>query len=260
MRQAISYGVDRTQVGAASASAPATNVTGLPMPAYTSSVSPQYQGMNFKQDIAKAHATMEAAGYVMGPDGLYRKNGKPVEFSVSFPAAYTDIAARCQVLVSQLKAIGMKLNINTTTVEAIDNLTATGDFDSTMGYPVGSSPRAFSFYNDTMNPNLYYPIGKATPTYQNIERYQDPQAAALFSQYPNATTDAQRQQILDQIETIFVRNAVDPDVLLGQLRQLEHREGHRLPDAAEPLLQPGAQPRRRAPAQAGLSPRGDADV
>ena len=206
VRRAISLGVNRTQVGAASASPPATSVTGLPMPAYTSSIAPQYKGLDFTQDTAKAHQTMTDAGYTMGGDGYYRKNGKRVEFSVSFPSAYTDIAARCQVLVSQLKDLGMKLDIATTTVSDINNLTATGDFDSTMGYPVNSAPRAFSYYNDTINPNLYYPIGKATPTYQNIERFQNSAAAALFKQYPDATTDAQRQQILDQIETIFVEN------------------------------------------------------
>jgi peptide/nickel transport system substrate-binding protein len=206
VRKAISLGVDRAQVGAATASPPATSVTGLPMPAYTPSVSPRYKGVNFTQDTAKAHQTMTDAGYTMGGDGYYQQNGKRVEFSISFPSAYTDIAARVQVLVSQLKDIGMKLDIATTTVNAINNLTAKGDFDSTMGYPVNSAPRAFSYYNDTINPNLYYPIGTATPTYQNIERFQNAEAAALFNEYPRATTDAQRQQIIDQIETIFVEN------------------------------------------------------
>jgi peptide/nickel transport system substrate-binding protein len=57
-----------------------------------------------------------------------------------------------------------------------------------------------------MNPNLYYPIGKATPTYQNIERFQNADAAQLFKEYPAATTDAARQKILDQLEKIFADN------------------------------------------------------
>jgi peptide/nickel transport system substrate-binding protein len=206
VRKAISLGVNRTQVAAASGALPATNVTGLPMPAYTSSVSAQYKGVNFVQDKAKAEQTLTDAGYTKGSDGYYQQNGKRVEFSISFPSAYTDIASRVQVLVSQLKDIGIKLNINTTTVTDITSLTAKGDFDSTMGYPVGSAPLAFSFYNDTINPNLYYPIGKATPTFQNIERFQNAEAATLFDEYPKATTDAQRQQIIDQLETIFVEN------------------------------------------------------
>jgi peptide/nickel transport system substrate-binding protein len=57
-----------------------------------------------------------------------------------------------------------------------------------------------------MDPNTYYPIGKATPTYENIERFQNDEAKELFQQYPAATTDAQRQQILNRIEQIFVEN------------------------------------------------------
>lgn len=206
VRKAISLGVNRKQVGAASGAPPATSVTGLPMPAYQAYVAPQYKGMNFEEDKAKAEQTLTDAGYTRNSDGYFYKDGKRVEFSISFPAAYTDIAARCQVLVSQLKDIGIKLNLNTTSVNDINKLTATGNFDSTMGYPVNSAPRAFSYYNDTINPNLYYPIGKATPTYQNIERFQNAQAAQLFKQYPNATTDAERQDILNQIEQIFVDN------------------------------------------------------
>jgi peptide/nickel transport system substrate-binding protein len=206
VRRAISLGVNRTQVGAASGAPPATNVSGLPMPAYQAYVSSQLQNTKFVQDKTKAEQTLTDAGYTKQSDGYYAKDGKRVEFSISFPAAYTDIAARCQVLVSQLKDIGIKLNIATTSVNEINDITAKGDFDSTMGYPVNSSPRAFSYYNDTINPNLYYPIGKATPTYQNIERFQNAQAAALFNQYPNATTDTERQHILDQIEAIFAEN------------------------------------------------------
>jgi peptide/nickel transport system substrate-binding protein len=206
VRRAISLGVNRKQVGAATGSPPATSVTGLPMPAYQAYVAPQFKGVNFEEDKAKAEQTLTDAGYTRNSDGYYYKDGKRVEFSISFPAAYTDIAARCQVLVSQLKDIGIKLNLDTTSVNDINNLTAKGNFDSTMGYPVNSAPRAFSYYNDTINPNLYYPIGQATPTYQNIERFRNPEAAQLFQQYPNATTDAQRQDILNRIEEIFVTN------------------------------------------------------
>lgn len=206
VRRAISLGVDRKQVAAASNDVAATSVTGLPMPAYTSSIAPQYKGLNFVQDVNKAHQTLTDAGYTKGSDGYYEKSGKRVEFSISFPSSYTEIAARAQVLVSQLKDIGIKLNVDTTTVNDINPMTAKGDFDSTMGYPVNSAPRAFSYYNDTINPNLYYPIGKATPTWQNIERFQNAEAATLFDEYPKATTDAQRQQIIDQLETIFVEN------------------------------------------------------
>ncbi|HEY4268994.1 MAG TPA: ABC transporter substrate-binding protein [Galbitalea sp.] len=206
VRQAISLGVNRTQIGAASDSPPATSVTGLPMPSYESSISAALKGVNYTQDVAGAKAKLEGDGFTMGSDGYYTKGGKRLETSISFPAAYTDIAGRVQVMVSQFKDFGMKLDVDTTSVNDINKITANGNFDSTQGYPVNSAPRAFSFYNDTINPNLYYPIGKATPTYQNIERFQNADAAQLFKEYPAATTDADRQKILDQLEKIFADN------------------------------------------------------
>jgi peptide/nickel transport system substrate-binding protein len=203
VRQAISLGVNRKQVGAATDSPPATSVTGLPMPAYESSVSPALKGVNYTQDTKAAEAKLTSDGFTKGSDGYYHKDGKTLEFSISFPSSYTDIASRVQVLVSQLKDIGIKLDIDTTTVTDINKITADGSFQSTMGYPVNSAPRAFSYYNDTINPNLYVPVGQSTPTYQNIERFQNADAKALFNEYPNATTDAQRQTIVNQIQKIF---------------------------------------------------------
>jgi peptide/nickel transport system substrate-binding protein len=203
VRQAISLGVNRKQVGAATDSPPATSVTGLPMPAYESSVSPALKGVNYTQDTKAAEAKLTSDGFAKGSDGYYHKDGKTLEFSISFPSSYTDIASRVQVLVSQLKDIGIKLDIDTTTVTDINKVTADGSFQSTMGYPVNSAPRAFSYYNDTINPNLYVPIGQSTPTYQNIERFQNADAKKLFNEYPNATTDAQRQTIVNQIQKIF---------------------------------------------------------
>ncbi|MEU0948538.1 ABC transporter substrate-binding protein [Streptomyces canus] len=204
VRQAISLGVDRKQIAAASHDSPATSVTGLPMPAYEGEVAPQYKGVNFTQDKGKAERTLKDAGYAKGGDGYFHKNGKRVEFSISFPSSATEIASRVQVLVSQLKDIGIKLNVDTTSANDINVLTARGDFDSTMGYPVGPAPRAFSFYNDTMNPNLYYPVGKSTPTWQNIERFRNAEAADLFKRYSEAATDKDRQDILNKIQQVFV--------------------------------------------------------
>ena len=204
VRRAISLGVDREQIGAATDSPAATSQTGLPMPSFESEVAPKYKDLVFKQDKPAAEKQLTDAGYTKGSDGYYEKGGKKVEFSVSFPASYTDIAARAQVLVSQLKDIGIKLDIDTTSVNDINKITADGTFQSTIGYPVGPAPRAFNIYDSMMNPNKYYPLGQATPTFENIERFNDPVAKELFAKYPLATTDAERSSILEQLQGIWI--------------------------------------------------------
>jgi peptide/nickel transport system substrate-binding protein len=204
VRKAISLGIDRKQIAAATGDVPATNQTGLPVPAFNSEIAAPYKNLNFSYDKTGAEKLLTDDGFTKGSDGFYTKDGKKLEFSISFPASYTDIASRVQVLVAQLKDIGIKLDVDTTSVDDINKLTASGNFDSTMGYPVGPAPRAFNIFQAMMDPNQYYPIGQSTPTFENIERFNDPTAKQLFNDYQTATSDAQRDQILQQIEGIWI--------------------------------------------------------
>jgi peptide/nickel transport system substrate-binding protein len=202
VRKAISVGIDRSAIGAARNSPPATNVTGLPVPSFNSLVAPQYQNDNFQQNIAEAKAILTADGWKMGPGGYYEKNGRQLSFSITFPSAYTDIAAAASVLTEQLKAIGINMTIDTVPASEINNLTALGRFQSTMGYPVAYTPTAWSFYSEQMDPQFYQPIGKNITTYEDIERFNDPTARALFAEYPTASP-AKQQQIVSQLEGIW---------------------------------------------------------
>jgi peptide/nickel transport system substrate-binding protein len=203
VRKAISLGIDRQAIGAARNSPGATNATGLPVPSFNSIIAPQFQNSNYKQDVAGAKQLLAADGWKMGSNGYLAKNGKQLTFSVSFPAAFTDIAAAASVLVQQLKVLGMKMTINTVPTNDINTLTGLGKFQSTMGYPVGYVPTAWSFYSEQMDPQFYAPIGKNIPTYEDIERFKDPTALKLFQQYPTASP-AQQTKINAQLESIWM--------------------------------------------------------
>jgi len=202
VRKAISLGVERAQIAAASQDKPALNTSGLPVPAFSSDIASDLVDANFTQDKAGAIAILQKAGYTRGSDGYFQKNGKRLEFSITFPSAYTEIVARIQVLVSQLKDLGIKLDLDATSVNSINQTTGSGHFQSTMGYPVSPAPTAFAMYDAMMNPNHYVPVGQDDSTFEDLERFQDPAAGALFTAYP-AATPAKQKQILDQIEHIW---------------------------------------------------------
>ena len=202
VRQAISTGINRGAIAAARNSPPATNVTGLPVPSYSSIIAPQYANSNYQQDVAKAKSILTADGWTMGSNGYYQKGGKQLTFSVTFPGAYTDIAASAAVLAQELKGIGINMTIDTVPANEINTLDGLGKFQSTMGYPVGYVPTAWSFYSEMMDPEFYQPIGKSIPTYEDIERFNDPAALALFKEYPTATA-ARQAQIVAQWENIW---------------------------------------------------------
>jgi peptide/nickel transport system substrate-binding protein len=202
VRKAISVGIDRSSIGAARNSPPATNVTGLPVPSFDSIIAATYKGANFQQNVAQAKSILTADGWTMGPGGFYQKGGRQLTFALTFPGAYTDIAAAASVLAQELKAIGINMTINTVPANEINTLDGLGQFQATMGYPVAYVPTAWSFYSEQMNPQFYQPVGKNIPTYQDIERFNDPTATKLFTEYPLASP-ARQQQIVEQLEGIW---------------------------------------------------------
>jgi peptide/nickel transport system substrate-binding protein len=203
VRKAISLGINRAAIGAARNSPPATNQTGLPVPSFSSIIAPQYANATYKQDVAGAKKLLANDGWKMGSGGVLVKNGKQLTFSVAFPAAFTDIAAAASVLVQQLKTLGIKMTIKTVPTNEINTLTGLGKFQSTMGYPVGYVPTAWSFYSEQMDPQFYKPVGKMIPTYEDIERFNDPAVKQLFAEYPTAST-ARQTQINAQLEGIWM--------------------------------------------------------
>ncbi len=206
VKQAISLAVDRQQIADSRSSHPATSQIGLPMPAFDSAIASAYKGLVFKQDKAAATKLLESDGWTKNGNGYYEKGGKELAFSISFPSAYTDIAAPAQVIVSQLKDVGIKVSIDGVAVTDINKMTSTGKFETTIGYPVDSAPTVYSFYNNIMNPAFYQPIGTETPTFQNIQRYQNPEAAKLLADYPLAATDDARAKIIAQLEGIWIKD------------------------------------------------------
>ncbi len=202
VRKAISVGVDRSAIASARNSSPATNVTGLPVPSFNSLVAPQYGGDNFQQNVAEAKSILTADGWKMGSDGYFEKNGRQLTFSLTFPSAYTDIAAAASVLTEELKAIGINMTLDTVPSNEINSIDAMGQFQSTMGYPVSYAPTAWSFYSEQMDPQFYEPNGKNITTFEDIERFNDPTALTLFEEYPTASP-AKQQQIVAQLEGIW---------------------------------------------------------
>ena len=242
VRKAISLGINRGAIAAARNSPPATSVTGLPVPSFQSIIAPQYAGMNFKQDIPAAKKILAADGWKMGSNGYLEKGGRELTFSVSFPAAFTDIAAAASVLVQQLKTLGMKMTINTVPTNEINTLTGLGKFQSTMGYPVGYVPTAWSFYSEQMDPQFYQPVGKNIPTYEDIERFKDPTALKLFQEYPTASP-AQQEKINAQLEGIWSSQLpVITMIYWGDYAEWNSTQGDRLGDVGRPVLH--AQPER----------------
>lgn len=98
----------------------------------------------------KAEAEFEAAGYTKGSDGLYAKDGKPLEFSITVPADTATNAQRAQLIQGFLKKVGVTVKLNTVPaakyfvdyVSPLDFQAVTFSWQGT-GFPISSTESLF---------------------------------------------------------------------------------------------------------------------
>lgn len=130
VRQAIAKAVDRASlVKVVSGATPAYTFVTPGMIAYNAEVDTYAQELH-PHDIAAAQALLAEAGWTDGDgDGIVEKDGEPLAIEFLIPTDATAQAQAAQVLQSQLKAIGIDLQINQQEINATWEIKGAGDFD-----------------------------------------------------------------------------------------------------------------------------------
>ncbi len=198
VREAISYGIDRTTISddgedfqQPAATGPAS-LTGLSMPtdqSYTTSATSAYQT---SYDPAKAKQILEAAGWKMGSNGYFELNGKTLAFTIEDPTAYTDYITDDTIVAQELKAVGMDVTVSGVSVAKFGTDVADGTFQLVNRYGT-AGPTPYFAYDAWLDDTLTAAIGKNATGDQ--ERFYSPQAETYLQQY--AATDNTATQFND---------------------------------------------------------------
>jgi peptide/nickel transport system substrate-binding protein len=217
VREAISYGVDRTALsveGESGYEQPATSSSGLILPSQAS-----YMESSLKNDLpATADATKVASlltgdGYTKDAAGFYSKGGQQITFSMEDPTAYSDYYADIQLMSNELQAEGIDATVdgvatsqwytdlgdgNFQTIEHWGNggVSPYVQFDNWLDYstsaPIGTAANGdFGRYNNataqaalatlsSTNPSDKSAVTSATDALENILSTQVPQAPLLY--------------------------------------------------------------------------------
>jgi peptide/nickel transport system substrate-binding protein len=195
VREAVSYGIDRTTISndgedfqQPGATGPAS-ATGLVMPTDQSYVTSVTAAMQTSYDPAKAKQVLEAAGWKMGSNGVFELNGKPLAFTIEDPSAYTDYITDDQIIAQELKQVGMNVSVQGVSVQKFGTDVNDGTFQMVNRYStVGPTP--YFMYDQFLDDSITAPIGKNATG--DFERFYSPQAQALLTQFAS-TNDAQTQ-------------------------------------------------------------------
>ena len=203
VRQAISLAIDRTQwskIAESGYESPASP-TGL-LPEDQKWLDPAYQKLKFSVDINKATQLLEGAGYHKGSDGIYADSaGHRLSFSFEIPSGYTDWVAGAPVLASDLKTIGIELNVKTVDIGVWTTDYQNGNYDITMqGTTAGPSP--YFIYASLLLSTNSADIGQ--PASGDYERWIDPTTDNWLAQFATSTDPVAQQQAMSAIEKIMV--------------------------------------------------------
>lgn len=208
VRKAISMALNRQQmikVALSGYSTPA-DVTGL-SDAYAQwkVPNPSSLGNWTTYNPTQANQLLDAAGYKMGSNGIRTApDGTPMNFTLTLANGFSDWISAGQIMVPNLKAIGINATVKMIDPSTLFDVEPKGDFDMTLWFGFsGATP--FTFYKDVMSKSTVVPEG--TPTFVNFSRYASPQADTLLNQFASTSDVSQQKQIAMQLQQTFSNEA-----------------------------------------------------
>jgi len=205
VRQAVSLAVNRTLIAAEGESgleSPITNSTGLTLPTFNAWAGPVASDtFNPTSDTAGAKQVLEKAGFTLGSNGYFEKNGQAVAFTIIAPAAYTDMSADDAIVAQELRNAGIDATFQGISVNAWNADVADGDFQMTEHWS-NSGITPYTMYEGWLDSAL----GTGNAATGDYERLNDPALDADLATLAGATTVAQQATALVPLEQYVAAN------------------------------------------------------
>lgn len=144
-------------------------------------------------DTAKATELLEADGYTKNADGIYEKDGKPLQINIAYYAARS-LDTDALLIQEQLKAVGID---SVLTVEEDPDATyiATGDFDLAL----------YCMISDKCgDPQYFIDSTLADGAYYNVGGFQSEECQKLIDELHVESDTAKRAELANQIVQIAI--------------------------------------------------------
>ncbi len=207
VRQAMAYAVNRQRAATIGEYGyqPASNQAGIVTPTFTSWLDTSQAagfGSNYAYNPAKAIATLTAAGFKKGSDGIMAKGGQKLSFSIINNGGFSDWVAAVNVLQTNLKAVGIQLTPKNLAAPAYQAALYNGNYQLAYGSETGGPTPYYELRQWLFSGNSA-PIGQ--PAGSNWERYSNPSTDALINSYATTTSAATQHSIVNQLQKVMLK-------------------------------------------------------
>ncbi len=203
VRQAISDVIDREQLYKTGESGyePPASPTGLVLPSNKSFLNPAYASSSFSVNTAQAAQLLATAGLTKDSNGIYTQNGKELSFKIDVVTGWTDWVTDCQIIASELKAIGIQATVNALSYNAYYSALQMGSYDMAISW-TNPGPTPYYLYNSLLNSVNTAAVGKAAAS--NFERWSDSQTDKDLNQIATSTDTSVQQTAYNDLQKIMV--------------------------------------------------------
>ena len=148
--------------------------------------------------LDKAGIKKNAAGMRLAPDG------KPMKYELIVPSGWTDWIATAQIISQNMKDLGIEVDVNTPEQDTWTDKLSKKQYQWALnGATGGTTP--YYFYRGQMSKQTVAKAGESAS--DNYNRYVDPDADKLLSQFAVTSDLAQQKALMYQIEAIYVKDA-----------------------------------------------------
>jgi peptide/nickel transport system substrate-binding protein len=162
--------------------------------------------MEWKHSLAKAKATLTAAGYKLSGGQLVSRSGKPLpNFKILIGApGWTDYISLADNLAVQLKSIGIKSTVLQEPYSTYANDLDKGNYDFAISWGNGNSSTPYYQYYYMFSPKQSAPIGKVAAT--DWERFTSPAITKALNSYSSSSSVTAQKSDMKAIEKQVLTN------------------------------------------------------
>jgi len=145
-------------------------------------------------DTGKSESLLEDAGYKKADNGLYAKDGKPLELSITIPSDTPSNSQRARAIQRYLKGVGITVKLDTVPTEKyFDNYLVPLNFEmATFTWEGGPFPI-------TARQPLFYPVDSG----QNFTGTTDPRLEDLWGKANSESDPDERIKIANEIDEVL---------------------------------------------------------